>query len=183
MTHGTSYFRLNKLFCRPCSSEMDSFHVIKFKPTSTFSFGLLEKCFCSWQKQRRKLVNDQSCTSDPYQTFSAKVSLLNSTSSPRKRSADLMLQQFLSVQSPNIRHELLRNSLFAPGADTTIISDRDIPLPWLWPSSPSNPHSGPRPRFVSCPVMGLHYYNDWMVGKRGKHARINTKCLRPHHIF
>ena len=147
--------------------------VFQFTPSSNFHLGYQRKYFSLWV----------SLTTAARETFSTKVDVLIFRHSPRKRSADMMLQQFLSSESRRPSIESQRRELLLSNTDLSIMDDRDIPIHWLWPSTLTNQHGGPRPRFISSPALGLHYYNDWIAGKRGKKARINSYCQNPFHIF
>ena len=147
--------------------------VFQYTPSSNFHLGYQRKYFSLWV----------SLTTTARETFSTKVDVLIFRHSPRKRSADMMLQQFLSSESRRPSIESQRRELLSPNTDLSIMDDRDIPIHWLWPSTLTNQHRGPRPRFISSPALGLHYYNDWIAGKRGKKDRINSYCQNPFHIF
>ena len=146
--------------------------VFQFTPSANFHLGYQRKYFSLW------------VSTHPQYKLSTKVDVLVFRHSPRKRSADMMLQQFLSSEARRPSIESQRRELLLSNTDLSIMDERDIPIHWLWPPSLTNqPDKGPRPRFISSPALGLHYYNDWLAGKRGKKARINSYCKNPFHIF
>ena len=102
--------------------------VFQFTPSANFHLGYQRKYFSLW------------VSTHPQYKLSTKVDVLVFRHSPRKRSADMMLQQFLSSEARRPSIESQRRELLLSNTDLSIMDERDIPIHWLWPPSLTNQH-------------------------------------------